>query len=211
MGADLSVARLLHAYETGLFPWYEEGGPRLWWSPDPRCVMTTERLHVARRLQRTLRRSLAGGGGGESGLRLTWNQAFVDVMLACAERDEGSWIFPEMLQAYTGLFEAGCAHSLEVWRGSLLVGGLYGVQRGALFAAESMFHRETDMSKVALVVALRSLWRAGVRLFDVQMMTPHLASLGAFELSRREYLERLQGVISEPVRLDSLELDWRPS
>jgi leucyl/phenylalanyl-tRNA--protein transferase len=205
----LSVGRVLSAYRSGAFPWYEEDGPVLWWCPDPRCVITPDSLHVSRRLLRTLRRELPDGDRGPR-LRLTWDRAFDAVMAACGEREEGSWIFADMQRTYGALARLGHAHSLEVWRGEELVGGLYGVRVGGLFAAESMFHRERDMSKVALVAALRSAWRAGVRLFDVQFLTEHLASLGAFEISRSDYLARLADVVDMPGSIGVAAPDWRP-
>jgi leucyl/phenylalanyl-tRNA--protein transferase len=183
IGGDLSTERLLAAYEQGIFPWYSEGLPPMWWSPDPRTVMDPERLHVSRSLARVLRRG---------DFRVTFDRAFEAVMVECGrERDDGTWITPDMLAAYVELHRRGHAHSVEVWRDERLVGGLYGVHRGALFAAESMFHRETDASKVALVTSVQSLFAAGIELFDVQFLTPHLASLGAYEIRRAEYLERV--------------------
>ena len=181
IGGDLSVERLLHAYEHGIFPWYDEGLPPMWWSPNPRAVMDASHLHVSRSLQRVLR---AGR------FQVTFDRAFRQVMLECGrEREAGTWILQEMVDAYVALHELGHAHSVEVWREQQLVGGLYGVERGGLFAAESMFHRERDASKVALVSAVERLFAAGTTLFDVQFLTPHLESLGAYEVPRRHYLE----------------------
>ncbi|MCK5945322.1 MAG: leucyl/phenylalanyl-tRNA--protein transferase [Planctomycetes bacterium] len=186
VGGDLSCERLLEAYASGIFPWYDEGYLPMWWSPDPRGHLTPEHLHISRSLAKVLRRG---------GFRLTWNRAFEAVMTACGERrGDGTWIIPEMHDAYTELHRIGCAHSLEVWIGDELVGGTYGVQVGGLFAAESKFHRRTDMSKVALVALVRSLFRAGIRLLDVQFVTDHLRRLGAQQLERREYVRRL-GVV----------------
>lgn len=182
VGGDLSPARLLLAYDSGIFPWYDEGMPPLWWSPNPRAVIDVERLHVSRSTRR-LMRALP--------FELSFDRAFGAVMRACADREEGTWILPEMLLAYGELHRMGHAHSVEVWASGELVGGLYGVSRGGLFAAESMFHRVTNASKVALIVAVRALFARGVRLFDTQLLTPHLESLGASAISRRSYLERL--------------------
>lgn len=183
VGGDLSPARLLLAYERGIFPWYSAGMPPLWWSPDPRALMTRERLHVSRSLRRTLR---------SGRFEVSFDRAFAEVIGACAaNREGGTWILPEMKEAYTQLHRLGHAHSFEVWHDGQLAGGLYGVRRGALFAAESMFHVVTDASKVALAVALDTLFRAGVQLFDVQFVTEHLASLGAFEVARDDYLRQL--------------------
>lgn len=199
VGGDLEVPRLLDAYRRGIFPWYAEGFVPMWWSPDPRALMTPDALHVSRSLARTIRRG---------GFELTWDQDFRRVMTECGElRPEGTWVIPEMLDAYEALHRAGHAHSLEVWQDGELVGGTYGVQVGALFAAESMFHRRTDMSKVALTALLRTIFAAGIELFDVQFVTPHLRSLGAFEIPRRDYLRRLRAVIDRQVSL--LDLDPR--
>ena len=183
LGGDLAVERILFAYDQGIFPWPHED-VLTWWSPDPRAVFTPASLHVSRSLQRTLR---------QGAFALSWNRAFAAVIQACAQRrSEGTWIIPAMQVAYSRLHELGHAHSLEVWNPQgELVGGLYGVQRGALFAAESMFHRATDMSKVALVSAVRSLSRAGIELFDVQLRTDHLASLGVAMIPRLRYLDEL--------------------
>ena len=181
VGGDLTPERLLHAYAHGIFPWYDEGLPPMWWSPNPRTLLDPEHLHVSRSMQRVLR---------SDRFTVTMDRAFREVMLECGrERDSGTWILPEMVDAYCALHELGHAHSVEVWQNERLVGGLYGVQRGALFAAESMFHRERDASKVALIHAVQQLFAAGVTLFDVQFLTPHLESLGAYEISRAAYLE----------------------
>jgi leucyl/phenylalanyl-tRNA--protein transferase len=198
IGGDLSVARLLLAYESGVFPWYGPELPPLWWCPDPRGVIEIEDLHVSRSMRRFLRRR---------DFELTWNQSFHQVMHACGqERDAGTWIIPEMERAYGRLHELGHAHSLEVWSGGQLVGGLYGVQRGALFAAESMFHRMQNASKVALITAVRSLFTQGIELFDVQFTTPHLISLGARDVSRNEYLRRLAAARLRRVDLSDIRL-----
>jgi leucyl/phenylalanyl-tRNA---protein transferase len=196
IGGNLSSKRLLAAYAAGIFPWYAEGYVPLWWSPDPRALLVPARLHVARSLWRTIRRG---------GFELSWNRAMPRVMQAAGEaRRDGTWIIPEMLTAYERLHRAGHCHSLEVWMGSELVGGVYGVQVGALFAAESMFHRRTDMSKVALVALVQSLFAAGIEVLDVQFATPHLRSLGAFEVPRAEYLQRLAVVRESTVDLRAL-------
>lgn len=180
VGGDLSPERLLFAYDSGVFPWYSAGVPPLWWSPNPRALMERERLHVSRSLRRTLRQGV---------FQVTFDAAFPAVINACASnREGGTWILPEMMLAYSQLHQLGHAHSFEVWQDGQLAGGLYGVRRGALFAAESMFHVVTDASKVALCVALDTLFRAGIQAFDVQFVTEHLASLGAYEVSRGEYL-----------------------
>lgn len=198
VGGDLAPERLLLAYDSGLFPWYDQGLPPLWWSPDPRTVILPETLHASRRLARTLR---------SRGFSATWDRAFADVVRGCAEeRDGGTWILPEMRVAYERLHRLGHAHSVEVWRGTELVGGLYGVHRGGLFAAESMFHRETDASKVALVAAARALFRAGVEVIDVQMTTPHLVRMGAVEWPRAKYLRRVAELRGKTVALEGLDV-----
>ncbi len=203
VGGDLSPERLLRAYENGIFPWYEDGLPPLWWSPDPRAVISVETLHVSRRLERRLR---------QGRFTFTWDRAFDDVMRACAElRDGGTWIIDEMFAAYALLHRLGYAHSLEVWSENELVGGFYGVRCGALFAGESMFHRETDASKAALVAGVRSLSARGVSLFDVQMMTDHLASMGAVEWPRERYVAEVRRATLIAVDLNDLVPDWRPA
>lgn len=202
VGGDLSAERLLLAYDHGIFPWHDVGLPPLWWSPDPRTILEPERLHVSRSMRRVLRHEL---------FEVSFDRAFADVMRACGEeREDGTWILPEMIAAYTHLYELGHAHSFEVWHDGELTGGLYGVHRGGLFAAESMFHRRTNASKVALIVAVQSLFSAGIELFDVQFLTPHLESLGAREIPRSEYLERVAEVRDKHVDLGGLPLVVTP-
>ena len=198
IGGDLSTERLRAAYAAGIFPWYNDGFPVLWWSPNPRAVLAAEDLHVSRSLTRRL---------AKRDYAVTWNLAFAEVIAACGQgRKGGTWIVPEMRLAYQRLHHAGHAHSVEVWQANRLVGGLYGVQSGALFAAESMFHRQTDASKVAVVAASRSLRRAGVEVFDVQFATPHLRSLGVKEISRDDYLARVARASSHALDLSRLVL-----
>ena len=202
IGGDLSVARLRAAYASGIFPWYNDGFPVLWWSPNPRAILPADELHVSRSLERRLRRK---------DYVLTWNLAFSEVILACGQgRKGGTWIVPEMRLAYQQLHHEGFAHSVEVWQENRLVGGLYGVQSGALFAAESMFHRITDASKIAVVAASRSLHRAGIRLFDVQFATSHLRSLGVKEISRSDYLARAAEAAEQRVDLSKVTLGVEP-
>jgi leucyl/phenylalanyl-tRNA---protein transferase len=198
IGGDLSVERLLFAYEAGIFPWHDEGLPPLWWSPNPRTILDVSELSISRSMRRTLRRAE---------FELSYNRAFARVMQACGERrPDGTWILPEMLAAYTELHALGHAHSFEIWLRGELIGGLYGVQRGALFAAESMFHRVSNASKVALIVSVQALFRAGVELYDVQFLTSHLASLGARQIDRAEYLTRLCRAREQEVDLTRLDL-----
>lgn len=196
IGGDLSAERLLLAYDSGIFPWYDRGLPPLWWSPDPRAVLERKRLHVSRSMRRLIR---------HPGYRLTFNRDFRRVMVECGRhRDGGTWILPEMVTAYVRLHDLGDAHSFEVWEDGELVGGLYGVQRGGLFAAESMFHRRTNASKLALIASVIALFDAGVVLYDVQFLTPHLESMGATLISRTEYLARLERARGLTVELGPL-------
>lgn len=186
IGGTLSLATLLTAYSRGIFPWFCEGEPILWWSPDPRMVLFPERFHASRRLRRRMRQGL---------FTFSENHAFEQVMLGCAEprrRGDGSWILPEMIRAYTRLFEKGYAQSVEVWREDQLVGGLYGVCLGRVFFAESMFSRCTDASKMAMMYLSRKALREQWVLIDCQFYTQHLASLGACAVSRRAFLHLLQ-------------------
>ena len=199
IGGDLSSARLLAAYDRGIFPWYDEGVPPLWWSPNPRAIIEPGGVHVSRSLRRLLRRAP---------FDVTYDRAFERVMRECGRRDVGTWIIPEMIDAYVALHRTGHAHSFEVWRGDELVGGLYGVHRGALFAAESMFHKVTDASKVALVHAATSVFAAGIEVFDVQLLTSHLASMGAIEVTRSDYLARVRSATAQKVSLNALSLAW---
>lgn len=191
-GADLSPERLLDAYSKGIFPWFSEGEPILWWSPHPRMVLFPGELKVSR----SLRKAVARGA-----FETRFDTAFAEVMRACAEpRDgqAGTWIVPEMVAAYTRLHERGFAHSVESWRDGRLAGGLYGILLGRVFFGESMFSRETDASKVALVKLVARLEALGVGLVDCQQATRHLASLGAREIPRREFAQRLAESIQYP-------------
>ena len=188
-GADLEPATIIAAYRRGIFPWPCEGDDLLWWSPDPRAVIPPDALHVSRSLGRTLRRGRH---------RITLNAAFNDVVAGCAARPD-TWITAAIRQAYGRLHALGWAHSVEVWEAGALVGGLYGVAVGGLFAAESMFHRVSDASKVALVALAQHARTVGVQLVDVQMPTPHLASLGAVTISREHYLQALARAVARPV------------
>jgi leucyl/phenylalanyl-tRNA--protein transferase len=184
VGGDLRPERLLKAYRRGIFPWYDEHGPVLWWSPDPRAVFELDGLHVSRRLARTVR---------SGRFRVTFNRDFAGVIRGCADRPgEGTWITADMIEAYEKLHKLGHAHSVEVWHGDDLAGGVYGVTVGGLFAGESMFTRVRDASKVALVHLCARLRERGFPLFDIQLLTEHTARLGAVEIPRAEYLRRLK-------------------
>ena len=188
VGGDLAPRRLLSAYATGIFPWYDERAPILWWCPEPRAVIDPDQLHVSRSLRRRL---------GSGRFTTSVDRDFDGVINGCAQREEGTWITPEMRAAYVQLHRLGHAHSFEVWQGDNLAGGLYGVHMGGLFAAESMFHRATDASKVALVTAVTQLAQVGIRLFDVQFLTPHLESLGATVMPRRQYLQAVTRALGQ--------------
>lgn len=201
IGGDLRAERLLEAYRHGIFPWYSEGQPILWWSPDPRMVLFPDRLKVARSLRKTLR---AGR------FRVALDTRFRDVMHACAAPrpgQHGTWITAEMVDAYCRLHELGLAHSVETYLGEELVGGLYGVALGRLFFGESMFARATDASKVAFVHLVRQLTRWGFTLIDCQVSTAHLASLGAEEIRRQEFLRHLDAALGAPDRRGAWRFD----
>jgi leucyl/phenylalanyl-tRNA--protein transferase len=187
LGADLEPGTVLAAYRAGLFPMPLRGHRGMaWWSPDPRAVIPLDGLRVSRSLRRSL---------GRYELRV--DTAFERVVAACADpRRDGAWISPDIRRAYLRLHDLGWAHSVETWAGDDLVGGLYGVHVAGLFAGESMFHHATDASKVALVGLVGILRRIGVVLLDVQWLTPHLASLGAVEVPREEYLDRLEAALA---------------
>jgi leucyl/phenylalanyl-tRNA---protein transferase len=187
LGADLEPGTLLAAYRRGLFPMRVRRDVLAWWSPDPRGILPLDGMHVSRSLRRAARR-----------FTVTVNAAFEAVMRGCAAPDRPhGWIDESFIEAYTRLHEMGWAHSVEVWEGDALVGGLYGVRIDRLFAGESMFHRVTDASKVALKATVELLRMDGVELFDVQWTTSHLCSLGAVDISRDEYLRRLRSVVHD--------------
>ena len=192
-GGDLGPERLLAAYSRGIFPWYSEGDPILWWSPDPRMVLFPEELKVSR----SLRKAVARGT-----FEIRVDTSFREVMEMCAgprDGQAGTWIVEEIVAAYTRLHEMGFAHSVESWREGQLVGGLYGVALGQAFFGESMFARETDASKVALVHLVERLRRADFRVIDCQQNTAHLASLGAREIPRADFARLLQESIQYPL------------
>jgi len=194
VGGDLSVARLRLAYRSGMFPWTAD--PVSWWSPDPRGVIELEKFRPSRRLAQIIR---------QGRFEVSFNRAFPEVITACAAPAPGrkhSWITPEFIAAYTALHEAGDAHSVECWRDGKLVGGVYGVSAGGLFAGESMFHRADNASKVALAHLVARLRERGFTLFDVQMVTPATAALGAAKISRDEYLRRLAAAVRRACPFD---------
>ncbi len=193
-GGDLSPARLLTAYRLGIFPWYDEDLPILWWSPDPRTVLWTDALAVPRTLRSTLHRGK---------FRVTFDTCFAEVMRACAEPrpgQGGTWITRAIFEGYCALHEAGQAHSIESWLGEELVGGLYGVAIGRVFFGESMFARANDASKAAFVLFATQLRRWGFPLVDCQVHTEHLERFGAVEIPRREYVAHLATLCAQPGR-----------
>lgn len=202
-GGDLSIPRLLEAYRRGIFPWFSEGEPVLWWSPDPRMVLFPHELNVSHSLAKTLRRRR---------FRVTADLAFAEVVEACrAPRpgQRGTWISAKMCAAYRRLHQSGHAHSVEAWLDDALAGGLYGVALGRAFFGESMFTRVSDASKVAFVALVRQLERWDFGLIDCQIRTPHLASLGAREIPREDFARRLAGLVDYapvpgPWRFDAL-------
>jgi leucyl/phenylalanyl-tRNA--protein transferase len=203
VGGDLQPERLLEAYRHGIFPWYNDDQPILWWSPDPRTVLFPDKLHISRSLKRSLRPGI---------FSVTLDRCFRDVMQHCAGPrsqypDGGTWITAEMLEAYTHLHELGYAHSVETWQEGELVGGLYGVALGGAFFAESMFTRVPDASKVGLVLLVRQLHAWGFRIIDCQQASPHVMSFGAEEIPRREFLDHLAAALTLPDRQGHWQFD----
>jgi leucyl/phenylalanyl-tRNA---protein transferase len=195
VGGTLDPPCLLRAYAEGVFPWFSEGDPILWWSPDPRAIFDLKAgLHISRRLARTIR---------SGKFAITCNRAFGEVIRACGDRPEGTWITRDMVSAYEDLHRLRFAHSVEAWQDGELAGGVYGVGLHGFFAAESMFFRRTDGSKVALVALFERLRERGYELVDTQMLTEHTERLGAFEVPRERYLELLKRAIAKKaVRFD---------
>jgi leucyl/phenylalanyl-tRNA--protein transferase len=205
VGGELSPERLLAAYQRGIFPWPVEGLPLPWFSPDPRWVILPPELHVPRRLERSLRAQR---------YEVRLDTAFERVIGACAEaprrEQDGTWITPEMVEAYVRLHALGCAHSAEAWRGDDLVGGLYGVSLGGCFFGESMFTCAPDASKTALVTLIRQLGAWGFTLFDCQTHTPHVERLGARAWPRARFLQALDAALEPPTRRGAWSLAAKP-
>jgi leucyl/phenylalanyl-tRNA--protein transferase len=200
IGGCLSQIRLLNAYRHGVFPWYNPGEPILWWSPDPRLVLFPDELIVSRSLCKTLRKNI---------FSVTFDQAFNDVIDACADPRKytnGTWITAEINVAYNQLHQAGFAHSVEVWLDGELVGGLYGIAMGRVFYGESMFHTQTDASKVAFVMLVQQLKIWGYQLIDCQVHSSHLISLGAEEISRDSFIKLLDRYCDSPAQLCSWQI-----
>jgi leucyl/phenylalanyl-tRNA--protein transferase len=206
VGGDLSPERLVLAYSSGIFPWFEEGQPILWHSPDPRMVLRAESLRVPRSLRKTMRKGP---------FRVTLDTAFPSVIQGCASSrrpgQKGTWITRGMQRAYQKLHRQGLAHSAEAWSGKQLAGGLYGVSLGGVFFGESMFARSPDASKVAFVTMVEQLLRWGISLIDCQVHTEHLARFGAEEWPRVRYLEELRRALAQPTRQGRWELSAIPA
>jgi leucyl/phenylalanyl-tRNA--protein transferase len=199
VGADLSPGTLVEAYRSGIFPWPHTGVPLPWFSPDPRGVLYADDLRLSRSLRQRMR---------NAGWHATVDAAFDRVIAGCAQErgDEGTWITPSMTRAYRRLHELGWVRSIEIWDGDDLVGGLYGIQVGGVFTGESMFHDVRDASKVALVELTHRFAEAGGAFVDVQVLTPHLAGLGAVAVPRDRYLEELVDVRDDDVRMRTARL-----
>ena len=202
VGGDLSNERLLEAYRVGIFPWYSDDQPILWWSPDPRLILDLKDFKISRSLGKTLKKGV---------FQVTFDHAFEEVIQACAvvprEAQNGTWITAEMQEAYINLHGLGYAHSVETWFGGQLAGGLYGVSLGKCFFGESMFHLKTDASKVALATLVERLKRWDFHFIDSQMTTEHMVRLGAKELPRRIFLKRLQSALHHPTRRGRWRID----
>ena len=193
VGGDLTKERLLAAYRQGIFPWYEVGQPILWWCPDPRLVLFPEELKKSRSLRKVLRKEE---------FEIRFDSSFENVIKACSdvrtEQSKGTWIIPEMQQAYTELHQEGYAHSVESWLNGKLVGGLYGISLGQCFFGESMFSTVNDSSKAALVALVEFSKQVGIKIIDCQMTTQHLLSLGAREIDRKSFLRKLNQYLKKP-------------
>lgn len=194
IGGDLSVSRLIRAYSSGIFPWYNPDEPILWWSPDPRAVLIPDDIRISRSLEKSIRRADYG---------MSLDMVFADVLVQCSgprSRSRGTWLGTEMREAYAELHARGYAHSVEVWRHGELIGGLYGVALGRVFFGESMFSRADDASKIALVWLARQLEAWGFGLIDCQVGSAHLKSLGATDVSRERFLNLLRVAVGQPPR-----------
>ncbi len=198
VGGDLTSKRLINAYKSGIFPWYEKDQPILWWSPNPRSVFALEWMHVSRSLKKTLK---------QQHFHITYNENFNQVIQACREPraySDGTWITDQMINAYIKLHQLGHAHSVEVWKDDKLVGGLYGIAMGRIFFGESMFNVYANASKVAFFYLVTKLQSLGFQLIDCQVHSAHMASLGAREIPRIQFLAKLNNLIDNP-----LQSNWR--
>jgi len=197
IGGCLSPQRLINAYHNGIFPWYNPGEPILWWSPNPRLVLFPDRLQISRSLNKTLRKNI---------FDISYDRAFADVINACAaprHQENSTWISPEMNRAYNQLHQQGIAHSVEAWHNNKLVGGLYGLAIGQVFFGESMFHIQTDASKVAFVHLVNQLTTWNYQLIDCQVHSNHLVSLGAEEIDRADFNKLLKHLCQQSVTKQS--------
>ncbi|MFW5450154.1 MAG: leucyl/phenylalanyl-tRNA--protein transferase [Methylophagaceae bacterium] len=205
-GGDLSPSRLINAYQCGIFPWFNRSDPILWWSPNPRLILFTDKIKISQSLKKTL---------GATSITITMDQDFTGVMTACAaprqiktdQIDSGTWIHPDMIESYTALHQQGFAHSIECWHDGNLIGGLYGVAIGKVFFGESMFSTLRDSSKIALVVLCQQLQRWGFPIIDCQIYSQHLASLGAEEIPRQDFINYLKQYCSDPLSQKQWQLD----
>lgn len=196
-GGDLSVERVLYAYRHGIFPWYDEHQPLLWWSPDPRCVLQQGDFHLSRRMRREIRRSTA---------EVRFNTAFIDVIQACAAprpSQQGTWITPEMIAAYEQLHDQGWAHSIEIWQEDELVGGLYGLAIGRAFFGESMFSRVANASKLALLTLSKCMDQGDFGIVDCQVISSHLMRLGATLMPRGDFIQAIDILCKPPSRFEN--------
>jgi leucyl/phenylalanyl-tRNA--protein transferase len=207
-GGDLSHGRLIAAYRQGIFPWFNRDSPILWWSPDPRMVLYTDQIKISKSLKKTLKKAP---------FRVTFDQAFSEVMRACAmprqsctDPNDNTWIHPEMVAAYSQLHHQGHAHSVECWDGDKLVGGLYGIAIGRVFFGESMFSLARDSSKIALVTLCQHLSLWGVPLIDCQLYSSHLATLGANEIDRTEFIADITRLCTLSPSEDAWETQVQP-
>lgn len=191
IGGDLSVTRLLSAYQQGIFPWFSQDEPVMWWSPDPRMVLFTDELKISRSLAKTLK---------NNDFEIRFNTAFREVITVCSKKPRpgqaGTWITNEIIDAYSAMHQEGYAISVETWLSGQLVGGCYGIKLGKMFFGESMFHEVTDASKVAFVHLVQALSKEGVTMIDCQMKTSHLATFGAREITRKDFTQKLAELIN---------------
>ena len=196
-GGDLNIARLLHAYRSGIFPWFDDGQPILWWSPNPRCVLYPSDFRTSSRFRRSI---------GTSHATITINQSFGDVIRACAgprRSEQGTWITADMIAAYEALHADGWAHSIEVREGNDLSGGLYGIAIGKMFFGESMFSQQSNASKMAMLCLCEILHANGFSMIDCQVVSRHLTTLGAIAISRSKFAAHLQSACTTPTRFDN--------
>lgn len=200
-GADLTVERLTQAYRRGIFPWFNEGDPILWWSPDPRMVLACVDFKASHSLAKRLRQIARSEGAADARVRVTTNMDFAAVIRACAaprRTQHATWISPDVQAAYLAWHRAGAAHSIETWIDGKLAGGLYGICQGRFFFGESMFSLATDASKIAVAYLVRFLQRHGIEHIDCQQQTSHLSSLGAHPISRKRFMALLEQALQHP-------------